>query len=143
MKRFWIFFFALLCGSALFAADLQVIVQSPAGERVSGVQVSLFRAGDNSGVGILTTTGDGVLTFSNLADGAYKAEVLAPGFAAQTVEVTTPRPEPLTVGLKLATTPQTVVVSATATPDVASQVGASLDYLNSDQLTLLNPPTAA
>jgi len=143
LKRFWIFFFVLLCGSALCAADLQVIVQSPAGERVSGVQVSLFRAGDNSGVGILTTTGDGVVTFSNLADGAYKAEVLAPGFAAQTLDVTTPRPEPLTVRLKLATTPQTVVVSATATPDVASQAGASLDYLNSDQLTLLNPPAAA
>ena len=143
MKRLGIFCFALVCGGAVFAADFEVIVESPTGERVSGVQVSLFRARDNSGVGILTTTGDGVVTFSNLADDAYKAEVLAPGFAAQTVDVTTPRPEPLTVRLKLATTPQTVVVSATATPEVASQAGASLDYLNSDQLTLLNPPAAA
>jgi outer membrane cobalamin receptor len=129
--------------TALFAADLKLIVQSPTGERVSGVQVSLFRSSDNSGVGILTTTGDGIVTFSNLADGAYEAEVLAPGFAAQTVDVTAPQAEPLTVALKLATTPQTVVVSATATPDVASQAGASLDFLSSDQLTLLNPPSAA
>ena len=143
MKRFQISLFVLVYSGALVAAELKLMVQSPTGERVSGVQVSLFRARDNSGVGILTTTGDGIVTFSNLADGAYKAEVLAPGFAAQTVDVAAPQSEPVTVALKLATTPQTVVVSATATPDVASQAGASLDFLNSDQLTLLNPAAAA
>jgi outer membrane cobalamin receptor len=143
LKRFRISLFVLLCSNALFAADLKLVVQSPIGERVSGVQVSLFRASGHSGVGILTTTGDGIVTFSNLADGGYKAEVLAPGFAAQTVNVTAPQTEPLTVALRLATSPQTVVVSATATPDVANQAGASLDFLNSDQLTLLNPPAAA
>ena len=81
MKRFRTSLFVLLCSSAAFAADLKLIVQSPTGERVSGVQVSLFRAGDNSGVGILTTTGDGMVTFLGLLDGSYKAEVLAPGFA--------------------------------------------------------------
>ena len=143
MKRFRTSLFVLLCSSAAFAADLKLIVQSPTGERVSGVQVSLFRAGDNSGVGILTTTGDGMVTFLGLLDGSYKAEVLAPGFAAQTIDVAAPQSAPLTVALKLATTPQTVVVSATATPDVASQAGASLDFLNSDQLTLLNPAATA
>ena len=143
MQRFGVFLFLLLNGSALFSADLKLIVQSPSGERVSGVQVALYRATDNSGVGIVTTTGDGVVTFTNLADGAYKAEVLAPGFAAQSLNVSAPQPEPLVVALKMATTPQTVVVSATATPDVANQAGASLDFLSSDQLTLLNPPAAA
>ena len=142
MNRLQIFLFVLLC-RGLFAADLKLIVQSPSGERVSGVQVSLFRTSDNSGVGILTTTGDGIVTFANIADGTYKAEVLAPGFAAQTLDVIAPQPEALRVALKLATTPQTVVVSATATPDVAGQAGASLDFLNSDQLTLLNPAAAA
>jgi vitamin B12 transporter len=143
LQRFRIFLFVLLCHTALFAADLELIVLSPSGERVSGVQVSLFRASGNYGVGILTSAGDGVVTFLSLADGAYKAEVLAPGFAAQTVDVAAPQAEPLTVVLKLATTPQTVVVSATATPDVASQAGVSLDFLNADQLRLLNPPAAA
>ena len=68
-----------------------MVVQSPSGERVAGVQVTLYRAVGHAGVGILTTTGDGVVTFSNLADGSYEAEVLAPGFAAQTVQVTVPR----------------------------------------------------
>ena len=39
---------ALLSCTAVLAADLKVSVQSPSGERVSGVQVSLFRASDNS-----------------------------------------------------------------------------------------------
>ncbi|HVP53802.1 MAG TPA: TonB-dependent receptor [Candidatus Eisenbacteria bacterium] len=143
MKRFRIFLFFLLTSSSLLASDLKLVVQSPSGERVAGVQVSLYVAKGNSGVGILTTAGDGMVTFSNLADGAYHAEILAPGFAAQSLQVSVPRSEPLTIELKLATSPQTVVVSATATPDVASQTGASLDFLNSSQLTLLNPPAAA
>ena len=133
----------LLATAGAFAANLTLVVQSPAGERVAGVQVSLFRATDHAGVGILTTTGDGVVTFVGIADGTYEAEVLAPGFAAQTLQVSVARAEPFVVSLKLATATQTVVVSATATPDIASQGGASIDFLNSTQLTLLNPPAAA
>jgi outer membrane cobalamin receptor len=143
LNRFRVFPFCLLTSVSLFAGELTLRVQSPGGDRVSGVQVTLYRASDNAGVGILTTTGDGVVTFPNVADGAYQAEVLAPGFAAQSVAVSVPRGEPVVVELTLATAPQTVVVSATATPDVANQAGASLDFLNSDQLTLLNPPAAA
>jgi vitamin B12 transporter len=134
--------FCLLTSSALFAADLKLIVQSPSGERVSGVQVTLYRSSDNAGVGILTTTGDGAVAFSNLADGAYQVVVLAPGFAAQSLQVALPQTEPLVVQLKLTTTPQTVVVSATATPNTVNQTSVSLDLLNSAQLTLLNPPAA-
>ncbi len=107
------------------------------------MQISLFRASDNAGVGILTTTGDGLATFSNLSDGDYRAVVLAPGFAAQSLQVAVPQVEPLAVQLKLATTPQTVVVSATATPNIVNQTAVSLDMLSSEQLTLLNPPAAA
>jgi outer membrane cobalamin receptor len=143
LNHFRIILFCLLTSGALFAADLKLIIQSPSGDRVSGVQVTLFRASDNAGVGILTTTGDGTVTFSNVADGDYKAEVLAPGFAAQTLPVTVPQTAPLAVELKLATVPQTVVVSATATPSIVNQTAVSLDALTSDQLTLLNPPAAA
>ncbi len=143
MNRIRFILFWLLSSRALFAADLKLIVQSPSGDRVSGVQISLFHATDNAGVGILTTTGDGLATFSNLADGAYRAVVLAPGFAAQSLQISVPQPEPVSVQLKLATTPQTVVVSATATPNIVNQTAVSLDMLSSDQLTLLNPPAAA
>lgn len=143
MKRTALILFCLLAAASLFASNLTMVVQSPSGERVAGVQVTLYRAVGHAGVGVLTTTGDGVATFSNLADGSYEAEVLAPGFAAQTVQVGVPRSEPLAVELKLATTPQTVSVSATATPDVVAETGASFDALNNAQITLLNPTAAA
>ena len=143
MKRFALSVFIGLVSLPVFAGDLILIVQGPSGERVAGVQISLYRAPDHAGVGIATTTGDGLVTFSKLSDGSYQAEVLAPGFAAQTVQLSAPQTGPLTIALKLATMPQTVVVSATATPDVAAETGASIDFLNRAQLTLLNPPAAA
>jgi vitamin B12 transporter len=143
LNRIGILFFWLLTTSALFAADLKLIVQSPSGERVSGVQVMLYRSSDNAGIGILTTTGDGEVEFSGVADATYQAVILAPGFAAQSLPVTVPQTEPLVAQLKLATTPQTVVVSATASPNTVNQSAVSLDFLSSEQLSLLNPPTAA
>jgi vitamin B12 transporter len=133
---------ALLCCTAVLAADLKVTVQSPSGERVAGVQVSLFRANDNSGVGVQTTAGDGTATFPNLADAQYRAVVLAPGFAEQSLQVAIPKTQTFNVELKLATTPQTVVVSATATPATAEQTGTSVGVLTSEQLTAINPIAA-
>ena len=133
---------ALLSCTAALAADLKVSVQSPSGDRVSGVQVSLFRAGDNSGVGVQTTAGDGTATFPNLPDGQYRAVVLAPGFAAQSLQVAIPGTGALTVQLNLTTTPQTVVVSATATPTTAEQTGTSVGILTGEQLTAINPVSA-
>ncbi len=138
--RIWLA--ALLCCSAVLAADLKVSVQSPAGDQVAGVQVSLFRVSDNGGVGVQTTTGDGLAIFTNLADGQYRAVVLAPGFAEQSLQVTVPGTEPLTVQLKLTTTPQTVVVSATANPITAEQTGTSIGVLTSEQLNAINPIAA-
>ena len=133
---------ALLSCTAALAADLKVSVQSPSGERVSGVQVSLFRASDSSGVAVQTTAGDGSATFPNLADGQYHAVVLAPGFAEQSLQVALPATQTLSVELRLTTTPQTVVVSATATPTTAEQTGTSVGVLTSEQLTAINPIAA-
>jgi vitamin B12 transporter len=133
---------ALLCSTAALASDLKVSVQSPSGERVSGVQVSLFRTSNNSGIGVQTTAGDGTSTFPNLPDGQYRAVVLAPGFAEQSLQVAIPGTEALIVQLKLTTTPQTVVVSATATPTTAEQTGTSVGVLTSEQLNAINPISA-
>ena len=133
---------ALLSCTAALAADLKVSVQSPSGERVAGVQVSLFRAAANSGVGVQTTAGDGTATFPNLADGQYRVVVLAPGFAEQSAQVALPATQSLSIELKLATAPQTVVVSATATPTTAEQTGTSVGVLTSEQLNAMNPVAA-
>ena len=133
---------APLACAALFAADLKISVHSPSGERVAGVQVTLFHASDNSGVGVQTTAGDGTATFSNVADGQYRAVVLAPGFAEQSLQVAIPATQTLSIELKLATTPQTVVVSATATPTPAEQTGTSVGVLTGEQLKVINPVAA-
>ena len=130
---------ALLCCTAALASDFKVTVESPSGDRVSGVQVSLFRATDNAGVGVQTTAGDGTATFPHLADGQYRLVVLAPGFAEQSQQISIPQTETLNVQLKLATTPQTVVVSGTATPATPEQTGTSVGVLTSDQLTASIP----
>ncbi len=132
----------LLCTAAL-ASDLKITIQSPAGDRVSGVQVSLFRESDKAGVGTQTSGGDGVATFSRVSDGNYRAVILAPGFAEQSMTISVPQTEALTVQLKLTATPQTVVVSASTTPVPADQTGTSIDLLNSEQLTTTNPVSAS
>jgi len=60
---------------------------------------------------VLTTAGDGTATFPNLPNGQYRAVILAPGFAEQSLQVAIPGTGVLTVQLNLTTTPQTVVVS--------------------------------
>jgi outer membrane cobalamin receptor len=132
----------LLCCTASFASDLKVVVESPSGERVAGVQVSLFRGTGNAGVGVQTTTGDGSASFSGLADGQYHLVILAPGFAEQSQQVSIPATETLSIQLQLTTTPQTVVVSGTATPAPPEQTGVSVGVLTREQLTAINPVSA-
>src|ERR1019366_875441 len=135
-------FVTLLCSTAALASDFRVLVESPSRERVSGVQVRLFRISDNAGVGVQTTAGDGTATFPHLADGQYRLVVLAPGFAEQSQQISIPATTTLIIELKLATTPQTVVVSATATPATAEQTGTSVGVLTGEQLNAINPVSA-
>lgn len=142
MFRIRVVFCCLICCAVAQATDLKVSVYSPSADRVSGVQVSLFRRSDNAGVAVQTTGGDGTVIFQHLADGPYRAVILAPGFAEQSASFSLPGTSGLDVQLKLATTPQSVVVSATATPATVEQSATSADFLSSDQLKLLNPVSA-
>ncbi len=136
-----VLWFLLLTSVAAFASDLRVVVQSPSGDRVAGVEVAVFRA-DGPGVGVITTAGDGSATFSNLTDGSYRVVVRAPGFAQQEQMVSLPQAAPVTVALKLATAPQTVVVSATSNPTPANETATSVGALNAEQITVMNPVAA-
>jgi vitamin B12 transporter len=142
VSRFSLLPIALLCCAAAFASDLKVFVHSPSGDRVSGVQVQLFRE-DGTGAGVQTTGGDGAARFPRLPDRHYRVVVLAPGFAEQSLRISLPQREALDVTLKLATTPQTVVVSASATPAAAGQTGSSVSLLTSQQLKTLDPISAS
>ena len=71
MRTIRLLFFSLLFCAAAFASDLTITVQSPSGDRVSGVQIQLFRSTGGAGVATQTTVGDGTTQFQNLPDGEY------------------------------------------------------------------------
>ena len=141
-----VFNFGLLLALSLAAsaADLRIRVLDPQSAAVAGAQVSLFRAGQTSILAAETTSPEGSVTFHLQTTGSYQIRVLAPGFAAETIDVpfeTRPQAE-FTVNLRLATASETVVVSATRTPVAGDAAGAEVDSLSGAQLTALQPIAA-
>src|SRR4029077_3825523 len=145
----------ILCASFLLfvsfaaasAADLKVKVIDPQSAAVAGAQVSLLSRGTQTFLRIATTTAEGIATFdglnsSELSSGGYQVQVLAPGFALQTSDVSATH-ETLTVQLHLATASETVVVTATRTPALAEKTGASISTPEAGQLEAMQPTAAA
>ncbi len=69
----------------------------------------------------------------------YRVEVLAPGFAPKTADVSEREAR---VVLSVAAAPQTVVVSATETPVAAQDAGAPVELLDRDALIAMQPVAA-
>ena len=139
-----VFGFALLVVSlslAAAAADLKVKVVDPQSAAVGGAQVLLIDEHEGRVLGTETTSADGTAIFRMPEAGAYQIQVLAPGFAAETVEVSS-RKE-ISVRLRLATASETVVVSGTRTPVAGEAAGADIDSLSAAQLTSIQPTTAS
>src|ERR1700752_822439 len=107
--------FLLFVTVAASAADLKVKVIDPQSAAVPGAQVSLLPKGSDTVSKVGISSAEGVATFSGVAFGSYSLQVLAPGFAPQTEEITT-HSDTVTVHLRLATISETVVVTATGTP---------------------------
>ena len=129
--------------AAASAAELKIKVTDPQAAAVAGARVTLYRAADSSAVAIQSTAADGSATFHNLSDGAYRAEVLAPGFAAQTVAVTLPATSSLAIRLAVAGRLETVVVTAAGTPLPAAESGAPIAVLDRAALELMQPVAAS
>ena len=128
--------FVLLAAAS--AADLKVKVVDPQSAAVSGAQVSLFSKGTDAPVKIVTSSTEGIATFNELSSGSYHVQVLAPGFAAQTEDISA-RPDVVTIHLHLATASETVVVTATRTPLQAGETGADVATLEDGQLETMHP----
>ena len=126
---------------AAAAADLKVKVVDPQSAAVGGAQVSLVGGGEGKVLGTQSTSAEGTAIFRMPEAGAYQIQVLAPGFAAETVEVSS-RTE-ISVRLRLATASETVVVSGTRTPVAGEAAGADIDSLSAAQLTSIQPTTAS
>jgi outer membrane cobalamin receptor len=126
---------------AASAADLKVKVVDPQYAAVAGAQVSLIGGNDGKVLGTQSTSAEGFAMLRAPGGGPYQIQVLAPGFAAETVAVSSQ--SEITVSLRLATASETVVVSATRTPVPGEAAGADVDLLSVGQLTAMQPTAAS
>jgi vitamin B12 transporter len=123
------------------AAEIKVRVVDPQAAVVAGAQVTLFAGSGSTPLAVEDSSPEGTVVFRSAGSGPYRLQVLAPGFAAQTLDVASSA-ETVTVNLKLAPAAETVVVTATRTPVEAENSGADVATLNGDQLNLLQPVAA-
>jgi vitamin B12 transporter len=138
---------SLVCpGAAASAAEIKVTVVDPQGAVVAGAEVSLLSAEGGRVRATQTTSAEGVAVLRTQAEGPYRIRVLAAGFAVENVEAKKDAGEiaihEITVKLRLATTAETVVVSATRTPVPGDAAGADVDSLSGAQLTTMQPIAA-
>jgi outer membrane cobalamin receptor len=120
---------------------ITVKVVDPQSAAVSGAQVQLLHPNDSKVLAIQITSPEGVATFHSAETGSFQIKVLAPGFAAETVDVSSS--SELTVKLRLATAAETVVVTATRNPVPGEASGADANTLDGAQLITMQPTAAA
>jgi vitamin B12 transporter len=123
---------------AASAAELKIKVVDPQSAAIPGAQVSLFSKGKDNPLKVTATSAEGIAAFGELPPGSYQIQVLAPGFAPQKSEAVA-QPDVLTIRLHLAASSETVVVTATRTPALAEETGASISTLESGQLETMLP----
>jgi vitamin B12 transporter len=140
MRVFVTVFLGLILSGVASATDLKVKVLDPESAAVAGAQVSLLH-GQSKVVATQNTSAEGIATFHPPAEGPFQIQVLAPGFAAETIEVSSQTD--LTVSLHLATASETVVVSGTRTPVSGEAAGSDVDALSAGQLTTMQPTAAS
>ena len=124
------------------AAELKVKVIDPQSAAVSRARVELYVKETTTPVAIETTSPEGMATFHPPASPAYWLRVLAPGFAEQIAQVSSPNEELLTIPLHIALASQTVVVTATRSPVPSQSANASVAVLSAAQLETMQPVAA-
>ena len=145
MRVFVTVFLGLILSAVASAADLKVKVLTvkvidPQSSAVAGAQVSLLLR-ESKVIATQNTSAEGIATFHPTGAGPFQIQVLAPGFAAETIAVSSQAE--LTVSLHLATASETVVVSATRTPVPGEAAGSDVDALSAAQLTTMQPTAAS
>jgi vitamin B12 transporter len=131
----------LLLSIAASASELNVKVIDPSSAAVSGAHVSLIRGSDSKVLRTAVTSAEGTAQIALPDSGSFRVRVLAPGFAAETLDVSAQRE--VTIKLRLAPTSETVVVTATRTPVTGEAAAADVNTLTAEQLTTMNPAAAA
>ena len=129
--------------TSIVSAEIKVRVVDPQGAVVAGAQVQLLKVGKAAPAAVLSTSGEGLAIFRETAPSSesYRVQVLAAGFAAETVDVSAAG-EVVMVELRVASAAETLVVTATRTPVASQAAGAEVDTLSSGQLETMQPVAA-
>ncbi len=135
------FFLTTIFLSSNACAEIKIRVVDPQEAVVSGAEVQLLEVARPAPVAVQTTSAEGLAIFPQAPSNAYRVQVLAPGFAAQTQDLTATA-ESITIKLRVATAAETVVVTATRTPVPSQAAGAEVDTLSSRQLEVMQPVDA-
>jgi outer membrane cobalamin receptor len=127
------------------SAEITIKVIDPQDAAVARAQVQLLELG-KSVPAVQSTSAEGLAIFRDAASGSYRVEVLAPGFAVETVDLSpvdlSPGKGTTTIKLRVAPAAETVVVTATRTPVPSQAAGADVDTLSSGQLEVMRPIAA-
>ena len=135
-------FFLLAIGLvAAASAEIKIKVVDPQDAFVTGAEVQLLKLGKAVPAAVQSTSAEGLVIFRVEASSSYRVQVLAPGFAPETVDLS-PTADVITIKLRLATAAETVVVTATRTPVPSQAAGADVDALSSQQLEAMQPVAA-
>jgi vitamin B12 transporter len=125
------------------SAQIRIKVVDPQDAVVAGAQVQLLKLGKPAPAAVQSTSAEGLAIFRETTSSSYRVQVLAPGFAAETVPVdVSSAAETMTIRLRLATAAETVVVTATRTPVPSQAAGADVSTLSSQQLEVMQPVAA-
>jgi vitamin B12 transporter len=127
--------------AAAVAAEIKIKVVDPQSAVVAGAQVVLLAEGSGTPVALGSTSAEGLVVFRGIASSHYRVQVLAPGFATETANLS-PSAETVLVKLRLAAAAETVVVTATRTPVPTEAAGADVESLSGAQLETMQPVAA-
>src|ERR1017187_3776536 len=134
-------FFLLYIFPSIASAEIKIKVVDPQDAAVAGAEVQLLKLGKPAPAAIQSTSAEGLAIFRQAPSSSCRVQVLAPGFAAETVDLSSTT-EVITIKLRVATAAETVVVTATRTPVPSEAAGADVDTLNREQLQVMNPVAA-
>lgn len=138
MRFFGIFLSTLVFVLAASASELKIKVVDPQSAAVSGARVEVAGTGKDPSLQVGETSAEGLVIFRGLSAQAYRAKVLAPGFAVETVDIPAPS-DVITVQLKVAPAAETVVVTATRSPAPSDISGADVSVLSGNEIQLIHP----
>ncbi|HVO63921.1 MAG TPA: TonB-dependent receptor [Terriglobales bacterium] len=131
----------LLVLTAAFAEQIKIKVVDPESAAVAGAELILLQPGQANAVSITNTAADGTAVLNLPAKADYQLKILAPGFAEQQISIA--GESPITIHLQLATSNQTVVVTATRTPVAEQETATSVSSVDQEQIVLMQPFAAS